>query len=612
MSNAFQQVTHDASCTDESGAAWLVLLLSPLAASAIILRVGVYCSLSFHAAACLLLIMSGLMAGSLAMWLWPLLSNPMLLLATDKKRDASRYLVGLVCVITGVAAICLHRPDADDATYLPKIIHYLAYPTSVMNGVVPEVASTPPAAFPLAAAPYSPTSYEFAQAAFAHLTGINFFTVYYVLTPLVAGIVGVLALIYMLRLLGCSSDAAAGAVLVMIPVILLMGETHRSLGNVTLLRLFQSKFAFFWFGLPIFIDLTLIHLREGGRITWICLFIAATALGGITSSALVMLPILALLLAAAWQLLWIGHKWCIRQCLIYGLSLLPIVGFALDFRRFASSQIGYGSEINVGFPQDFSAQFELVYGAGVLPTTMIVLGLALLVCLTNPKKNAFLLGWMVLGFLMVLNPLSAPWIMKHLTTENIYWRLFYLLPQLPLLGVGIAHSLERIRATRLRIWVPSMICFALVGLAFFFPTSTLRKTNGTRIGPPGPTVDSVVDDASKVLKLAPPGVMLAPIELAQNMAIVSAEHSQIATRESLMANVFHDRRQEYVERLAAAQFLAGKGGSMGSLNQMLRSYEPKTVVIADGALTPAVARLLASEGLQLAGRVQPWQVYIRR
>ena len=608
ISSAATRSSHD---TDTCGAAWLALLLSPLAASAIVLRLAIYCHLSFRTACALLLVASVLVVCGLGMWFRRTLLTSIRLLSGEKGR-AAIYMAALACVIVSVVVTCLHRADIDDEIYLPKTVYYLAYPSTRMDGVVHEIVAKPVIAYPAAAAPYYPTSYEFAQAAVAHFTGINLQTVYYVIFPMLAGVVGVLSLIYCLRLLGCESDAASCAVLIMIPLILLMGETARSLGNVTLLRVFQSKFAFFWFGLPIFIDLTLIYFREANRFTWVSLLVAAMALAGITSSALIMLPLFAVILALAWQATWIGQKWFVKQSITYGLSLFPVIGFALDYRRFALQYAGYESKLNAGFPADFLRQLEFVYGSGVLPTTIIIVGLALLVCLVRPKRNAFLFYWMILAFLLLLNPIVSPWIMKYLTTQNIYWRLFYLLPSLPLLGVACAQLLERLGSTKARSLVALTVCMAFTATAFGFPTSTLRKANSTHIGLPGPTQDVMAPYAEQVIKLAPAGVMLAPFAISQEVVMLSARHPQITTRMDFMANIFQFREQEYARRVSASQFLMGEGGRLADVTQILQDDSPRTVVLLQSAMKPDLAGVLQAEGFQLVGQAQPWQVYARR
>jgi hypothetical protein len=89
----------------------------------------------------------------------------------------------VACVLGALAATCLHRSDADDVIYVPKVLYLLAHPETRMDGLIPELAHNPALSFPKAAATYYPTSYEFIQAVFAHATGADFLTVYYVLAP---------------------------------------------------------------------------------------------------------------------------------------------------------------------------------------------------------------------------------------------------------------------------------------------------------------------------------------------------------------------------------------------------------------------------------------------
>lgn len=595
--------------SDAAVTAWMLILLSPLAISAIVVRIAVYGSLSFEVAAYGFVVISvlvlALLAAVLKSRLWDLLR-----LCADA--DISTLcIVAASCVMASVATTCLHRSDLDDAIYLPKIVHYVTFPKSVMNGEVYEIASAKALAFPRAAAPYYPTSYEFAEAAFAYTARVDFLYVYYAVAPFIAGVLGVLGLILCLRFLGVSVNQAACSVLVIVPLTLLLGETHRSLGNVTLMRVFQSKFAFFVFGLPFFVGASIAYFRNKSWYTWTCLGTLALAFGGMTTSALVMLPLLALLLAGAWWLVHIKRRLHLGYLLVYGASLFPVIVFAIDYRRYAAAWVKYGAPANSWFPASFWGQFDLVYTSGVAPISLVLLAATLSICLYKAKENAFILTWFALAVLALLNPVTAPWIMQHLTTENIYWRLFYLLPAPLLGGVAYAQLTDRLTSLKQRQWLACSLSMVLIGLLFVIPTSTLRSANGTTIGWPGYTMDAMATSAKDVLALSPDGEMLAPVALAQDMAILSAAHEQIATRADFLENVLQNQHAEYQLRMSAAQYVAGQGGSAADVITILRRNKLSTVVLNKGALDLSLFKELKAQNFRVAGQVNDWLVYVR-
>jgi hypothetical protein len=595
---------------DQGVAAMWALLLSPLAASAIVLRAAVYLPLSFRTGSHLLLVVALFLGVTLANCTRPRLLG-LARMAANADRPALSMALG-ACMLAGLAATCLHRADADDAIYLPKLVHYLSYPASTVDGSIYEITSSSVLKFPRAATTYYPTSYEFAQGAFALLSGVDLLTVYYVIAPLLAGVIGMLAMLINIRSFGTSFRAASYSAALLVPVILLLGESHRSYGNLSLARAFQSKFAFFLFGLPIFLGVSLAFFRSRDATTWLCLLVVSVALSGMTTSALVMLPMLAIVLLAAWLITVGGHEGWVKLGVTYAMTLVPTLLFALDYRRYAVANVGFGSALNDAFPRDFSGQFGLLEQGDGAPISLVCFGAALLVCLARAKRNAFVLTWSLLAILLYLNPLTAPWIMRFVSSENIYWRLFYLLPFPLIIGIACAKTIDSLPCAVAGCKEGIAVLVLLIACLFISPTSVLREENGMRIGSPGPTLDALATDALGIAKLAPAGVVLAPVAVAQDMAILSAKHVQVATRADFMANAQRGELGENQLRLRAALFISGEGGRMEDMVEVLNRDRPGTVVLARRAVSSDVIHALVEDGLHRAGAVGQWVVYVSR
>jgi hypothetical protein len=590
-------------------AVWTVLL-APLAASTLVLRVSIYCALSFRSAAWLLLAASLVSVAVAVLCLRRRLADlPDLCARADR---TAMCVAIMACLLAAIATTCLHRADADDAIYLPKIVHYLSYPLAPVDGSVYEIANPSVLAFPRAAAPYYPTAYEFAQGSFAYLGRFDFLYVCYLVAPLFAGVLGMAALMSCIRLTGVSSLAAAVSGVLLVPLILLLGETHRSYGNISLARAFQSKYAFFLFGIPIFISMSIAFFRRRDALTWSGLVVVVVALCGMTTSALVMLPLLAVLLFAAWHLArWDHPRLWFGAGMAYAAGLAPAAIFALEFHRFAVARLGYGSPVNAGFPQSFDGQFALLELEAAIPLSILVFALATIACLMRARRNAFVLIWSALAIVLYLNAVTAGWIMRHVASENIYWRLFYLLPFPLLPGIALAQMFDDLPSARFRRWFGGAL-FALFGaLVVFSPTSVLRDENRVHVGPPGLTLDDLAPAARKIIALAPEGVVLAPIALAQDMAILSARHRQIATRADFMANALTDRPEDFNVRFSASSFAAGTGGRLEDLDRVLQLYKPSTVVFARGALSCQAIDAMLAYGLRKVADVDGWVVYVR-
>lgn len=88
---------------------------------------------------------------------------------------------------------------------------------------------------------------------------------------------------------------------------------------------------------------------------------------------------------------------------------------------------------------------------------------------------------MALG-VMLLNPWISDVVIQHLTTENIYWRLFYLLPfpLMPALALGLVVNAGRIGAA-LTVLIVSITGFSHCGAYLGAQARERRDTINTRL-----------------------------------------------------------------------------------------------------------------------------------
>src|SRR5215469_11643825 len=94
-------------------ACWWLLLLSPLAASTLMLRVAVYWPLSFDAASKILLIFAPLFALALGLCVRRQLADGWRVAWNTDRLALWMALFAMVLLV--LTTCCLHRPDADDA-----------------------------------------------------------------------------------------------------------------------------------------------------------------------------------------------------------------------------------------------------------------------------------------------------------------------------------------------------------------------------------------------------------------------------------------------------------------------------------------------------------------
>ncbi|WP_231104144.1 DUF6077 domain-containing protein [Xanthomonas graminis] len=491
----------------------------------------------------------------------------------------------------GWLAMSINRPDIDDSIYVPKAVYYVAHPDAPIDTSVNWLAGlerTPNSGV----FPY----YELTQAALAWLGGVPYLAVYHVLFP---GIVGFLMCAAAIVLIGAFETRPRTILLCSVFYLLLLlalGETHRAYGNLSIARAFHGKYMFLSVGVPAWIYFSLRYLRHPRPRTWLILTAVGVGMAAATPTAMVFLPFLALTLAlavhvqesrafaspAAW--------W---PALRYGASLAPVVLMAIAFRFYAVDNIAAGSQINAGFPTSFADQLRLIVNPDYpLTPALFVASLALVLALSPYRR--FFATWVATLCILLLNPWVSHLVMLHLTTENIYWRMFYLLP-FPLLAALALAPLAN-AGRRGPLWAG--LCVIAAGLAATIgPTSVLRHDNGATLALPGYKIGTADRRcAQQLVQRAAPGSMLAPVEIASNVLLLSSRFPQYVVREDYLglmmstvpARISFQQRQDaaaYLYRNAATPeaenaFRATIAAANGPAHVLVRADADRHAVIA--------------------------------
>src|SRR5207237_4417531 len=110
----------------------------------------------------------------------------------------------------------------------------------------------------------------------------------------------------------------------------------------------------------------------------------------------------------------------------YLSALIPVFLLALDFRSKVLNDIYAGAAFNLGFPIDFEGQLRLLVNPQY-PITPILFVAAVAALLPFSKYRRFFAWWVFLAIVLFLNPVVSGVVIKYITTENVYWRLFWLI-----------------------------------------------------------------------------------------------------------------------------------------------------------------------------------------
>jgi hypothetical protein len=513
--------------------------------------------------------------------IWPHVKD---LLADTRRQKIDWWFVGSALLVFGAGGLLsasINRPDIDDSIYVPKAVFYLEHPDQELNHTITWIAG-----LPARAASIYFQYYETAQASLAHVFGLRFLDLYYVVFPTIAGFLMCLSMLLVLSIFDRRRWAALFGVVLLVLVTMSLGETHYSFGNISIARLFHGKYMFVAVGVPAWIHFSLRYLVSKQMRSWIVLFAIGIAMMSVTTTAMVFLPLLSGVIYASYILN--EGKLFRRDSVIlaagYFTTLVPVVAAALHFRSTALNTISSGTIINKGWPSDFAGQLHLLINDRY-PLTPILFLAALVALLLYSRYRLFFAAWIVLATVLFLNPLVSTFIIKNITTENIYWRLFYLLPFPIMIAIGLLAMFGDTFKSRM---LAGVLLVGVFYFAFWGPTSVIRPENAANLGWPGykihePTLSAVKEIAAAL----PEGSMFAPTAISSNMLVYSSRYPQFYMRDDFLQYVMHNNGMEsaFVERSKIYKYLYqtdSTGEGRHAFQKMLSSeVRPHVVVVPE-------------------------------
>ncbi|MBC8179630.1 hypothetical protein H8E88_00760, partial [candidate division KSB1 bacterium] len=202
-----------------------------------------------------------------------------------------------VAILAGVITLIVHRPDADDATYLNSIVFALDFPDlpflkyDGMHGI-PDI--------PINIITYRIHSYEMFVAILSNFTGISPIAIcHLILPPFFACFV---VFTNWLVLQSTCPKMHLPALIFVLFILLIWGDSHRTYGNFSFVRLFQGKSIVVSAWIPLIFYYAFEFVKNKDIRTWILLFFAQAAAMGFSSSAIVAAPLVVfIVLTGSWR-----------------------------------------------------------------------------------------------------------------------------------------------------------------------------------------------------------------------------------------------------------------------------------------------------------------------
>ncbi|MBA2444491.1 MAG: hypothetical protein H0V49_04075 [Nocardioidaceae bacterium] len=430
-------------------------------------------------------------------------------------------------------------PNPDDLYYVNLsqwVVDHGTFPLrdTIFSDLVFPMSSWPPMA-----------SYDALMGTLARLVGVHAASVVYLFVPPVATFLSVLAL---WRLLRAWRVKAVGVALSVGLVFLLFdgGPGYAAPGNLFLIRLWQGKVILLCLLLPLLLVYALRYVERPTRVHAWWLFAGGAAAVGLTTSAMFLVPLVALAGAAPLILrqpgrALLGFAAMGVYPLAAGAVTVAVGGHSADMFESRGpvrfDPAWFGHEIFRDGPLALIAVFAVLMGALLIPhpSARVTTGL-----LTFVTGVTFVPGVTHLSFDLVgLGP--------------TLWRVSWVASIAALIGVLAARMATYRTRRSLQAAGPLALVLALV--LFGLPIWSERNNVSLKQPPHWQRGPESIVSAQQAIDAASPGdVILAPEELAITIDVLTTRVKTVAPRDYFMDYLRDEPGFHYAERLTLIEF----------------------------------------------------------
>jgi hypothetical protein len=507
---------------------------------------------------------------------WPLIRGA----PVPRERPATLVTVMLLGVVCAVFAAATLRFSADTYYYVPNAIYYLQHPRQAMGYDV-FFLHAPDGHF----RSYwwsTAGAYEYYPAALAHLLGMRYLDLYFVLRPALLGFLLPVVIYLLLTTLSAEEAITPYAMVSTVACLLLLGETHRTFLNMSITRFCEGKTVLLALGVPLFMTESFAFMCGHRRGSWAFLCLLCIALCGCSSSTILLLPPLAFAVALCFLLA--GHdRPPFGQIVAYLASLAYLPVLILTSLSDPSTP-RFDDVPNQGWPRDLAGHLAfLINREWPLSPILLAAGVTVTILLAPPRLSRFSLLFCATLVLTIFNPWLAPLLIRVTSSPNIYWRLFYLLPVGMFLGLAAneIHVRCKSRQSRAALWCMTAVLLLAAYLATPFNITRIPAAWSADPGGKAPP-DALANlwkvprpdlaAARELLAVTPPGVMLAPAGVGSLIPLLDSHYPQMRLRDDAELWWFTLRHEaSYGEqRIQASQFLGGGAAPFAAFAAVLQ------------------------------------------
>jgi len=367
-------------------------------------------------------------------------------------------------VLSASLTFIAHRPDADDATYVGIASDAVAHPDlAVLSHDVLYGNDRLPLILPT----YSVDSYELLGAVLSRWFGGAPIWWLHALLPAVMGAFLPFA---WAELMGAFAPRrwllATGLALIFL---LLLGESHYSLGNFAFVRLFQGKAILASIGVPLLFSWAWKIQDRWSWWNWMLLFSGTVACVGLSAIALFVVPI-SLGIASLGG---ISQKRISRSVMVLAPVVYPLAwGLVLRSRFHA---VAHTFEIAHQNAPGTVAQVFGTHGQ-----YLIWLGFLFVPLVAPGSHRRRLAAYGLLYFLIPVDPFLVKTIAR-LATSVSAWRVLWCVPVVGFVAAWLVWTFEAGATKWGRKGALAAGVLILASIAYLVPNSTLRPSNGVTL-----------------------------------------------------------------------------------------------------------------------------------
>jgi hypothetical protein len=533
--------------------------------------------------------------------------------------DASRWRELALWTIAGVClcvVLVVHRPDIDDAFYINLAVAAADMPSQpLMSGDTMLGVSGLPMHMPA----HRIHSYELWNGALSYITGIPaIYCFHWIAAGLVA--IGVpLSHARLFRLLTPKHWVWAVAVLVV--VLLASGETHRSYGNFSFVRLWQGKAIYLFFFMPLVYAYGIRFALRPGIASWTLLCAAQIGALGCSSSAVWAAP------AGALMALCCGLRPTRRGLATFAVGALAssyvlIAGWLLrgELQPMLATEI---REFHFG--AQFDSALTHVFGISRLLQFGVASVLLAWACWGAGLARRFAIVFPLAVWLVLLNPYWDNWVAANLTGPS-FWRAMWSLPAPILMTLILVAPLQFGRNGSRRALLGSRVaCVAAVAtFALGVPRySTFGADNaapadmGIWLGAPSIQIPSLNRKwAALLTESVPPGsFVVAP----PNISVwISTFHDRAYPLQTRRLYLYRHAAflgvDDTEDRTAMTRYVGGMatgGNPAAAFGRGLDRYQIAGVCLRDSPLAAESRLVLQATGFRRTQRADQHEIWVR-